>query len=78
MMSVMPGTGRGTNEESTIETAKRPKRPKPKRKCRRGEEWRAWGAMISIAAVAEESTTVVTAAVDVMEGKTLNEDRKSR
>jgi hypothetical protein len=78
MMSVMPGTGRGTKEESTIETAKRPKRPKPKRKCRSGEEWRAWGAMISIAAVAEESTTVVTAAVDVMEGKTLNEDRKSR
>ncbi len=33
MMSVMPGMGRGTKEESTMETRKRPKRPKLKRKC---------------------------------------------
>ena len=37
MMSVMPGTGRWTKEESTTETRKSPKRPKPKRKCNRGE-----------------------------------------
>src|SRR5436305_41693 len=33
MTSVTPGMGRGTKEESTMETRKRPARPRPRKKC---------------------------------------------
>jgi hypothetical protein len=37
MMSVMPGMGSGTNEESTIDTRKRPKTPRLKTRWKSGE-----------------------------------------
>ena len=36
MMSVMPGMGSGTKEQSTMETRKTPKTPKLRTKCRKG------------------------------------------
>ena len=33
MMSVMPGTGSGTNDESTIDTMKSPASPKETSRC---------------------------------------------
>jgi hypothetical protein len=37
MMSVMPGMGRGTKDESTMATKKRPKRPRLRTRWKSGE-----------------------------------------
>jgi hypothetical protein len=77
MMSVMPGMGSGTKEESTIETRKRPKIPRLKKIWKSGE-CRGWGARNARARREIELTATALMAVKVMPDMTLGGDAKSR
>src|SRR5260370_30107866 len=78
MMSVTPGIGRGTKDESTMETRKTPKRPRLKKRWSRARECPRCGANASAAAAGVDRTTVIAAGRDLMLDKKRLIGRESR
>jgi hypothetical protein len=77
MMSVMPGIGRGTKDESTMATRKRPKMPRLRRRWTSGE-CRGWGAKSARTLCEMGEATTAFEAVEVMPVMTLEDAAKSR
>src|SRR5215471_9484091 len=77
MMSVMPGMGRGTKEESTMETRNRPKAPRLRTRWKRAE-CRGRGARSARALWERNLAATAFGAVEVMGVMTLRGGGKSR
>jgi len=77
MMSVIPGMGRGTKDESTMATRKRPKMPRLRKRWKRGE-CRGRGARNARTLGEMELATTAVGTVVVMPDMTLEGAGKSR
>ena len=77
MISVMPGMGSGTKDESTMATRKRPKMPRLRKRWKRGE-CRGRGARSAKALWEMELATTAVGTVVVIPDRTLGHGRKSR